>query len=667
VSKNKLLLLVFCVLLSGPGFGQRDLALTAARKLTESGFYFEAREKYELALKNNPDDKEINTEYADILFFYLDDYEKAYSPLLKSLHNEKDTAVIFLYALAKCEHYMEKYTEAEAHYKRVLEKAGNKKYYEPLVDEVKIFLDNIEYARKNQNKVDEKLKVVNAGKNVNSFYAEYVPVVDEKENFLMFTSRRKNSMNEVVDYEDDRYREDMYMSQRTGDQFSAAQLLPYKFGETQRIQNSRNHESLVSISPDGKTLFLYKKGTLWKSSYENGQWSEPQKLERKIISDVYDNHISITADGKKVFFTSERKKGYGGLDIYMCAKTADGEWSVAVNMGELFNTDGDEQSPFISRDGKTLFFASNGHKGFGGYDIYRSVFDGKKWSEPENMGRPINSCGDDLFFSPNENCTEGFLSSNRQGVFGNFDIFRFYSMDAPSFDKKNEIKGYPDTISLNDLGSVIKKQVGKNDFSRAFFRLNDSVIVKDTSELFKLANTGAFTKVEAEFVYVCDTCIRRRNEYLAFNLEAKKKEQPVASKDALATATDPVVTATSATETFPALRVYFDFDKALVNESDKTKLNELGEWLKKNPAKGLIIKSHTDCRGSEFYNYRLSYQRAQAVLAYLSAAGIPKRQLLRTEAKGETSPLIKCSKDSDCSDEQHAENRRVEFSVSDLK
>ena len=172
--------------------------------------------------------------------------------------------------------------------------------------------------------------------------------------------------------------------------------------------------SSCSLNSDGTILYLYKTdnfdGNIYSSEYVNGSWTPIRKLNRNINTKYYESHASVSADGKKIYFTSNRNGGQGGLDIYVSEKDATGDWGPAINLGASVNTIYNEDTPFITINDSLLYFSSEGHKGMGGFDIYRSRGNGVVWKSPENLGFPVNSTDDDRFFQPFNNDENGFYS-----------------------------------------------------------------------------------------------------------------------------------------------------------------------------------------------------------------------------------------------------------------
>ncbi|MBK6833365.1 MAG: OmpA family protein [Bacteroidetes bacterium] len=647
-------------------FSQVGGDLATARKKRENSNYVEAAKIYAEYLSKNPNTREVTIEYADLLFFELKDYKKA-QPYVKKVLSFKEDTVTYTYALAKCEYFLGNTETALTLFKNVQPLVPNKKDNEAIIDDIKRCIATINYYNTNKDKLVSKyLHVINLGDHVNSDYAEYVPVVDTKENFVMFTSRRRNEFNTKVDYEDDMYHEDMYMSKRQGHDFDTAIALPYEYAEVKNVGNSKAHESIVSLSPDGKTLYIFKEGTLWKSELHNGKWSVPSKLEKNIIADDYANHVTVTADGKTIYFTSEKKGGYGKLDIYYSSKKSDGSWASAENIGNTINTDGNEQSPYISHDGKTLYFSSETFIGYGGYDIFKSTFDGKKWSTPENLGLPFNSVADDIFFAPKDDFSEGFLSTNRNGTIGDFDIYRFYFNNVPDFDKKDLIVIDNSDTSANfgktNVVSLMQNLAKDPHTENMFYRVNDTLILTNASQVENLIKSGAVKKLDIEQVKQCDTCVyKSTNYYTILNPKITEDTIPLVVNN---NNTNTNTTGTSAGE--KTFVIYFDFNKSNVSGEAENELKAALAFINANPKHSIILTGHADTRGAETYNQKLSEKRAKAAASYFKNNKIKKSRITKVDGKGETQPAVACPAEP-CDESINAKNRRVEIKLVEIE
>ena len=264
--------------------------------------------------------------------------------------------------------------------------------------------------------------IENVGENINSSWPDYAPVLNEEETVMIFTSRRQEeNTNENVD-SDNFYFEDIYISKRQGITWQKAKNIGTNI-------NTLYHDSNLYLSGDGKTLYIYSdegNGDIFFShENETGEWSKPIPLEGRINSQGFaEQSVSISADGEFMLFASNRPGGYGGFDIYGCYKE-NGKWMRPFNMGPEINTKQDEDGPYLARDGVTLYFSSKGHRGFGGFDVFKTKYNEKneKWEVPENLGYPVNTVDDEVYFHPTSDGTRGYLASVREEGQGFTDIY----------------------------------------------------------------------------------------------------------------------------------------------------------------------------------------------------------------------------------------------------
>lgn len=277
----------------------------------------------------------------------------------------------------------------------------------------------------------KEFKIENLGKEVNSEADDYGPVLDLNEELLIFTSRRREgNLNVMVDETDNLPFEDIFISQRKGEKWSAAKNI----GEP---VNSPYNDSNLALSPDGKSLYTYHDRDIYVSEKQpNGTWTDPKILPAPINSDSVESSITITLDGNTVYFSSNRYGGLGGKDIYSAKKGKDGSWTEVRNLGPAINTEYDEDGPYIDPTGAILYYSSKGKKGMGGYDLFRSgLLNPAKniWSEPENLGYPVNTPDDDVFFVGSRDSKRGYYASVREGGLGYLDI---YKITIPEFVAK---------------------------------------------------------------------------------------------------------------------------------------------------------------------------------------------------------------------------------------
>ncbi|MEM6525092.1 MAG: OmpA family protein [Bacteroidota bacterium] len=258
--------------------------------------------------------------------------------------------------------------------------------------------------------------------NINSPWPDYAPVLNKKGDVMIFTSRRQDGNTSPDVDQDNFYFEDVFISRKSNGKWEPAKNI----GEP---INTRYHDSNIALSADGGRLYLYKdegNGDIYYSDYDGANWTKPKFLTNRINSSAYsENSATETSTSDVIFYTSNRPGGEGGIDIYMCIKDDKGNWYKSKSLGSVINTKFDEDSPFLAYDGKTLYFSSTGHKGYGGYDIFRSVYDSLKgeWSPPENLGYPVNTPDNEISFNASPDQRIGYYASVREGGIGFEDIF----------------------------------------------------------------------------------------------------------------------------------------------------------------------------------------------------------------------------------------------------
>lgn len=324
------------------------------------------------------------------------------------------------------------------------------------------------------------VKIDNMSELINSKFDDYSPSITADGKTMIFTSRRDDTKGGGVDAEyDGKFFEDIYIT--TFDDATG------KWTEAEPVKgslNSEGHDASLSISPDGKQIFIYKNekevtrsGDIFYSTLgKNDKWTAPKTLPSAINSSYFESSASLSADGKTLYFVSERrvKDAVGNGDIYMVQKIDKTTWGEPVNLGAVVNTVEDEVSVFIHPDGKTLFFSSKGHNSMGGYDIFKTVRNDKGiWSKPENLGYPINSVGDDLHFVlTTDNKTAYYSALNSEKGIGERDIYRIDMSNYVLFEGEKVESGPALSILMGDLvdafaGQSVEAEVVITDESGA--------------------------------------------------------------------------------------------------------------------------------------------------------------------------------------------------------
>ncbi len=669
------LLLIFTVFLNIPlFFGQEaKVRLWKVKIYLFKGDYFKAAEIFEGYLRKNTNDQIAEAQYGALLFFDLKNYEKANPHIKNALKNSTDT-LSFGIPLLRTEIYLGNFYDSKILCEKLLRFYKRKKIknYE-LAQLNKIIECNI---LNNKSSDIKKYEVGNLGDHINSPYADYVPITNEDEQYVWLTSKRKLNEKEKIQPIDNSFKEKMFSAKRIANGFDTVQLVHYEFKENKTFHKI-NNESFISVSKDGNQLFLYNEGTIWRCIKENGKWSKPSKFEEKIMDVKYTNHGSVSADGKLFYFSSEID-GKGGLDLFYTSKNQDDTWAQPVNI-ESLNTKGNEQGPFFCPDGKTLYFSSDSLEGFGGYDIYRSTFDGVKWSIPQNIGLPFNSQADDIFFLPKENNLVGYFSSNRKGTLGNFDIYRFFSYEEHDFNNKNIVfinKSIDTSISFNaeNIKEKINSLVSSQSKYPVFYKVNDSVVFNTFNQISVLIKNTSINKILIEEQLDCDGCaFKRVNFYNIYPKKETEKSDVVISeqktdvisetKNTIEKTKIDIANSKNSSEVLSEnisankFLVKFNFNK---NVPEPDEINNLIIFLKDKSNK-IMIFGHTDSRGGEVYNYQLSLKRANNIKDILIKSGINKDRILSVKGFGESKPIVNC--EPNCNAELNSKNRRVEIEL----
>lgn len=295
---------------------------------------------------------------------------------------------------------------------------------EPLVylqSDVEKQLRVVRTAKKLMSK-PQKINVTNLGANVNSSFDDYSPVFSADVTEIFFTSRREGGVGTYRDSDGDFF-EDIYKAELENGIWQKPENLGPPI-------NSTKHDAVISLSADGQYMLLYRttvgySGDLYIAALQGDRWSDPEKLNLEINSPYWEPSAALSPDGREIYFSSNRPGGYGGRDLYVSRKLPNGEWAKPRNLGPVINTSEDEDAPFMHPDGKTFYFSSRGHENMGSFDIFVSVkLEDNFWAEPTNLGYPINTVGDDIFFVISADYDKGYYSSDKEGGYGKKDIYR---------------------------------------------------------------------------------------------------------------------------------------------------------------------------------------------------------------------------------------------------
>jgi tetratricopeptide (TPR) repeat protein len=438
-----------------------QMKMAQARNVYSEYNYFRALEMYEQLYSTNRNSALLNM-YIGECHFALKQYDKARiyleraKELNENVHKELD------YLLGQLYHRYGDIENATKHFEKYLPTTKQKSEDR---SETLRFLSQLKTAKELiNNPINVSIKALPT--EINSVYDDYAPSISADGQMMIFTSRRTDTKGRGTDPNDMKFYEDIYISMWDTVNKSWGKAEP----ASGRI-NTEFHDASLSLSPDGTTIFIYKNvpgetqsGDIYFSKFgKEGKWASPKPMPKPVNSSYFESSASLSADGKYLYFISERNKGYGRGDIYRSKKISKDEWGVPENLGPVVNSAEDEISVFIHPDGKTLFFSSERGNSMGGYDVFKTVFDKGKWSEPENLGYPINSFGDDLHFVMSTDNKTAYFSSVREDIgVGARDIFVVDMVNNQVQISKEEIKEAKKVEDTKGL-SIVKGTIVDSD------------------------------------------------------------------------------------------------------------------------------------------------------------------------------------------------------------
>ncbi len=305
-----------------------------------------------------------------------------------------------------------------------------------------------------------RYKIESLGPAISSTYPDYRPVISADESVMYFTSRRDNTTGGGIDQNEGKYYEDIYFSTYEKGKWTEAKNL----GDP--INRSNQHDATCALSVDGQKLFIYMddtyngSGNIYACTLSGSSWSKPKKLHSNINSKYHESSASLSPDGKTLYFCSENPNnntGIGTHDIFKSTLNAKEEWGPPENLGTTINTMYDERTVFIHPDGKTLYFSSQGHNSMGGFDLFKSVYNdsSKRWSEPLNLGFPINSADDDVDFVVSASGKHAYYATIRPEGAGEKDIYRI-TLPADTTIYLTLIKGLITDEDNNPVGATLE-------------------------------------------------------------------------------------------------------------------------------------------------------------------------------------------------------------------
>ena len=684
-----------------------DRAFRKAKLVKALNYYLQA-------LSVNPKDDYANFQAGSL--YYLTDSARIKSlPYFENTIKyappiADDTIIDAFYYMGNCYILKKNYDSATYAFRQYLGHLINDKFNSSILKEVQHNIEVCQQAPELMQRSPDSASYIingkyqptyvkNLGSLVNTPYPEYAQVVLDHDSTMIFTSRRPTSQKGKVQFPTGIYYEDMFQSQKDKNgQWGAPSL----FSAQLQIRASRLNLASVCISGDDKTLFIFHKGMIYESHRMGNTWSKLGRVGQKIKSiKKYMPSVFLSFDGKQLFMVSDKKGGYGGRDIYVSTMDDKGIWSTPQNLGPDVNTSFDEDAPFLMPDNKTLFFSSKGHDGLGGYDIFKTVNENGKWSKPINVGAPINSSADDIFFTYDTASKKGYFSSSRINEgYGDMDLYSI-SFTCDNIDN-TVVQGEVITELLKPLSSATivctdlktQRSVSATSDESGKYSLQLKPDTKYTMNIkapgFLSSTTSVTTPhqcdaynlyqlIRIQYMYPLDTTktrigqvVKIENAFYHSNQSGYKnvKDEPVISRLANSFndkgniwldeisyamsytqaqidsinphATKVVAVANNTQPTLPVLSkgpvVLFELNSSAISSKYYASLDSVAKMMHTNTKIKLQVTGYADNTGAEDRNMALSQQRAKAVMQYLVNKGV-KASNIRTDGKGTANPI----------------------------
>jgi len=643
------LLVVFIGLFAVSTLFSQERKLKAAQNQYDKYEYINAQETYLKVIKKGYKSADLYKNLGNSYYFnsQFEEASKWYEELVKTYPNEIEPEYYFRYAQTLKS--VGRYEDADVYMKKFVESSSDDQRAQ-LFQEEPNYLKRIDFQ-------SGRFEIENSS--INSSFTDFGAAFYGR--FVIFSSSRDTLLfkKSLHQWNDEPFL-DLFRAEYnpTNGELSEIKKFSAKL-------NTKFHESTPIFSKDGKTVYFTrnnydgrrygndKKGTnrlkIYRS-YKNpsGGWTTPQNLP--FNSDQYSTaHPALSIDEKTLYFSSDMPGGEGQSDIYEIAINADGSFGEPKNLGNRINTEGKETFPFVSAS-NDLYFASDGHIGLGGLDVYVTRLNPKTDEEKlvVNIGKPINGPDDDFAFIVDEESKRGYFSSNREGGRGKDDIYSFLQLEDLRSFCEITIAGIVKDKDTEELlpGTKVSIYDSSNNLLESFVVGEDgtySHVVKCASQYFVRAEKEAYTSIEK----LVETPGKTETLDVPLTLEKLIKSADVGDDLAKVLSLNPI---------------YFDFDQYYIRQDAAVELAKVIEVMNQYSEMKIDVRSHTDSHGDDAYNLWLSEQRAKATVEYLVKKGIAKERLT-SKGYGESQLINECANDILCSKDKHQLNRRSEFII----
>lgn len=528
-----------------------------------------------------------------------------------------------------------------------------------LIDECKSGADLVSHPK--------RVVINNLGDSINSAFDDYNALLFGGDSSMYYTSRRPSSKKEKPGKKDYKFDEDIYVAHENSGVWQKGLYL------SDEGFNSKRNEDLVWVSDDGKTRYLYdgnqRGGDILVYTMKKDKWSHPKRLYRKFSKSAAETSISVTRDGNTIYFVSDnQEQNFGGKDIYSIQKNQKGKWEKPRNVGSIINTRFDEEFVYIQPDGKVMYFSSKGHNSMGGYDIFRSQQDGGgNWTTPVNIGYPINTPGDEIFFRPSPNERTAYMSARLPDTRGGFDIYKVITLGSEKtmgLTTEEQLVAYFD----KPITDIFARVSTEEKIDTVYFMVGTITDAKKKTPVI-----AKLDLIDVENSQVASSTISDSTGVYRVKLpQLKKYGIEIHAKDYMlyldVVSIPSKIQGREVSRNFTLAKVevgskivlkniYFETGKAVLTPESNTELDKVVKFMLDNTDIKVEISGHTDNVGSAASNQKLSEARAKSVVTYLIQHGIAQKKLVY-KGYGSAQPIA-----PNTTAAGKKLNRRVEFKI----
>lgn len=627
----QLLLFFFCVTISLSAQDNNKEFIRIGDKYLKNKQYRKALPFFEQVLK--ADSTNTTAIYkASICHLYRYSKEKSLQGFLKVYAADSTYDKFVYFWMARAYHLNYQFDNALKYYAMYKTKLAK---WDIRQKEVDWYMDQARRAREFTSN-PKNFVVLNLGGQINSSYSEHSPVASISDSILLFTSRRDKENNKE-DFDGEPF-EDIFIVKRQADgTWSTPELFEI---------NTSGHDACIQFFDNDQKLFIYRQtrgGDIYVVEKINGQWQNPKKFP-VINTRGFESDAFMTADGSTVYFATNRYKKLGDLDIYYITKKSDSSWTKPKMLKGRINTDEDEDAPFITADGKTMYFSSRGHNSMGGYDVYKTVLgpDGK-WSKPENLGFPINTPDDDVYYYLSGTNSHAYMSSYRDGGFGEKDLYEIIPVESVVYvglvteEKTNKVLDNYEILLQPLSGSMPNAKGASTVTQQGYYKTS---ILSANSYTFIVRKDGKDVWNDTLQVPIID----HPEDTIRYNIVVPFHGNPAD------TIPPPVIKPKVYND-----NIFFAVKSYAFDAKAKKQLDKFIEYVKQHKEVQAIISGHADESGGDDLNKKLSEDRAKAVYDYLKSHGVPVDRI-EIRSFGDTKPL-----GDNTTEAGKALNRRVEI------